>query len=389
MKQSKPERADHAKFNSCDFSDVTLFIVLASLVSYMMKKQIFTVFLLSSFFLAAGCDSSSQNVQVQDISEIEWQSDGSAIYGFLQSYISTVNTSTPSTGYDIAKFDAGGSLVHTYTNSVKARFFDPATGEVDSYSPVLYLSSDGSTIVTQFEGDLYRFKPASNTLEKLITQFHLIVVSPDLHYAIGTPSPSIQPTKTLDGYDISVSPPRQIFHLPYVSLAASITGIWLSGGTFGVTLKDSVGTNIAIYDTIGTLRQDIPGAETAFHNTFFNKQTNDFFFLNHAGKTSDYSVDKMNLTTSARTNILNFAVENFDVTSDEQIIVYGATDSVHQTKSGVSLKIRNLQTSQEAASPLATDNLAYVILSPVADKVAYLSGDVNFKQIRVIPFTRP
>jgi hypothetical protein len=357
----------------------------------MMKKQIFTVFLSSLFFLSAGCDSSSQNVQVQDISEIEWQSDGSGIYGFLQSYISTVNTSTPVTGYDIAKFDASGSLIHTYTNSVKSRPYDPATGEVDSYAPILFLSQDGNTIVTQFEGDFYRFKPATNTLEKLITQFHLIVVSPDLHYAIGTPSPSQYPTKTLDGYDISSSPPRQIFHLPYVSLAVSITGIWLSGGMFGVTLKDSVGTNIAIYDTTGVVRMSIPGAETAFHNTVYNAAANDLFVQNHAGKTSppDYSVDKINLTSSVRTNILNFAVENFDVTSDEQSIVYSANDSVHQTKNGISLKIRNLQTSQEAASPLATDNMAYVILSPIADKLAYLSGDINFKQIRVIPFTRP
>src|SRR5579872_5498593 len=107
-----------------------------------MKKQIFIVFLSALLFTAAGCDSGSQNTQVQDISEIEWQSDGSAIYGYIQSYISTANSSQPATQvYDIAKFDANGSIIQTYTNSFKSRLTDPASGNVDSYAPALFLSS--------------------------------------------------------------------------------------------------------------------------------------------------------------------------------------------------------------------------------------------------------
>ena len=359
-----------------------------------MKKQIFSFFLSALLFIAAGCDSGSQNTQVQDISEIEWQSDGSAIYGFIQSYISTPNSPSPTNGvYDIAKFDANGSLIQTYTNSFKSRQTDPASGYIDSYAPALFLSSDASIIVTQLEGDLYRFHPATNTLEKLVTQFHLLVVSPDLHYAIGTPSPSDQPTKTLDGYDITSTPPRQIFHLPYVQIyAATIGGIWLSGGTFGITLKDSVGTNIAIFDTTGALRTTIPGAGTAFHNGVYNKQTNDLFVLNHAGKLSppDYSIDKINLTSLARTNVLNFAVENFDVTSDEQVIVYSASDTINQTSTGISLKSRNLQTLKELL--VETDNVAYVVLSPANNRLAYLNGVAGPPpqlNIHVIPFTRP
>ena len=341
-----------------------------------MRKHVIVFMTITVIALAqTGCDSGTQNTQVQDIAELKWQADGSAMYGFLQSYIETATSTIPGIGYNIVKFNTDGSLAQTYNTVPLGR---------PDFSTSIFVSADGSVAVTQLENDLYRYGLKTGVLEKLQQQFHLIVASPDLHYAAGSPSPVYQTIKTLDLYDITASPIRLVAHLPYVSGLAAFPGIWLSNGMFGVTCLDSVGARIFIYDTTGVIHDTIPGAETAFHNTVFNSQKNDLFVLNYASKTTDYFVDKINLTTKARSNILNFKVENFDVTKDEQAIIYSAYDST----STISMKSRNLITQN--VNSIATDILLIITLSPAEDKLAYIrKRDDNFSEVRVIPFNKP
>ncbi len=353
-----------------------------------MNKQFVIGFL---FFvipiLFAGCNSSTQNTQVQDIVELKWQADGNAIYGFIQSYTATGTSTIPSTAYSIARFNSDGSLAQTYKTDPLSRSSDPATGSIDSYAPSIYLSTDGSTIVTQLEGDLYKFHTQSGALEKLATQFHLIVASPDLRYVVGSPSLSNQPIKTIEIYDMSALPIRLVTHFDVKGVAIS-SGIWLNSGTFGITINeiDSSGTHISIFDTTstGTPITVIGGAETPFHNVVFNPNSNTLYVRDHAGKSTDYFVDKVNLTTSARSTILNFKVENFDISRDENVIVYSAYDTLHT----IHLKSRNLVSSNELV--IGDDIRLIVALSPLEDKLAYIrQRDQNFNEVRVLIFTKP
>jgi dipeptidyl aminopeptidase/acylaminoacyl peptidase len=339
-----------------------------------MKKQPIFVFLLFLSLAMASCDSGTETFQVQDIAEIKWQSDGSAMYGFIQSYSSTINSNQPAIGYNIAKFNTDGSVAQIYKTDPKSR--------VD-FSNSLFISDDGSTAVTQLENDLYRYSIKTGTLEKLQTFFHLNVVSPDLHYAVGTPSPANQPIKTIDIYDLSVNPIRLVGHNAYVPGVASNSGVWLNNSTFGVTCIDSSGRRIFIFDTTATIKDTISGAETPFHNVAFNRASNTLFVIDHAGKATDFFVDSINLSTKARGNVLNVTVENFDVTNDKQTIVYSAYDTTHT----ISLKIRNLATLKEQT--LTNDILRIISISPLGDKIAYIHGNVNFNQISVIPLIKP
>lgn len=343
----------------------------------------FSLYVTASLF--SGCNSGTQNTQVQDVVELKWQADGNSIYGFLQSYTATNTSVNPSAGYTIVRFNSDGSLAETYNLDPKSRPRDLVTGSLDSYTPSLFVSSDASTIVTQLDADLYRYHPKSGILEKLVTQFHLIVASPDLHYAIGTPSLDPQVIKTIIIYDLSASPVRIVHQFDIKGVAAS-SGIWLNNGLFGITCNDSVGAHISIFDTTssGTPLSVIGGAEIAFHNAVFDSLTNELFFRNHGGKATDYFVDKVNLTTFSRGNILNFKVENFDVTRDESAIIYSAYDA----SSTIHMKTRNLQSSNELA--IADDIRLIIALSPKEDKLAYIrQRDQNFNEVRVLAFTKP
>ena len=340
-------------------------------------------FIVFSTFLS-GCNSGTQNVQVQDIVELKWQSDGSAIFGYSQSYISTSTTVIPSPGYSIIRCNNDGSIAQTYNTTQLSRPTDIATGTIDSYAPSLYLSSDGNTIVTQLEGDVYRFHPQTGALDKLLTQFHLITVSPDLRYAVVTNSPDNRPIKTVDVYDLNSSVARHVTN--FDAKVAISPGIWLNNGSFAITCNDTSGTNISIYDTtsIGPPLMIISGAETPFHNVVFNSNTNTLYVRNHGGHATDNFVDKINLTTKSRANMLNFAVTDFDVTRDENIIIYSAYDTSHN----IHLKSRNLVSSNEIS--IADDIRLIVALSPMEDKIAYIrQRDANFSEIHVIPFIRP
>lgn len=356
----------------------------------MNKRSISVSSLFVILLLTGGCDSGTQSTQVQDNVEIKWQSDGSSIFGFLRSYTVTSTSAVPFTGYSIVRCNNDGSVAETYKTDPKSRPIDPATGNIDSYSSSLYVSPDGNTVVTQLEGDLYRYHPHTGVLEKLVTQLHLIVSSPDLHYAVGTPSPDVQPIKTINVYDLSSAPIRLVTHFDVNRISAS-SGIWFNNGTFGVNCTDTLGAHISIFDTTSTGTPPplnvIGSAEAVFHNFFFNSQTNDLFFRNRNsrkdGASFDGTVDRINLTSMVRANVLNLKVENFDVTKDESTIVYSAYDSAIT----IHMRSRNLQSSKELQ--IADDIKLIIALSPTDDKLAYIRGSLDHNEIHVIPFIKP
>ncbi|MEP7235627.1 MAG: hypothetical protein ABI778_10050 [Ignavibacteriota bacterium] len=337
-----------------------------------MTKQLSSSFmLLAIVLLFASCDSTVTNVAVQDIVELRWQNDGAALYGYIQNYTQTINSAIPFTGYSIAKFNADGSLAKTYDFDQKSR---------PDFSPSLFVLGDGSSAVTQLENDLFRYDLKNSAATKLQQMFHLILVSPDLHYVVGTPSPAIQPIKTVVIYDITSSPIRKVAQFDTAIVSAS--GIWLSNGTFAITCPDSIGSHIAIYDTAGVLRQTIGGAETSFHNVVYHEQTNELFFRNRSLTSADHTVDKVNLTTMARANILTDSTDNFDITRDGNVIIFS------KYLDGEKLYSKNILSGNTLS--IADDIRLIVALSPSEDKIAYIRRrDDNFTEVKVIPFTRP
>jgi hypothetical protein len=371
-----------------DFSGVTMLYVIVSYINTMKNQFIIFCSILTIALSISGCDSGTGNTQQQDVVELQWQSGGSTIYGFIQSYVQTLNSTTPATAYNIGRFNSDGSTAQTYNTSVFSRPVDPSTGETESYAPSIYLSQDGNTIIAQLENDLYRYGTKTNLLEKLQTLVHLIVVSPDLKYAITTSSPGIQPIKTVSVYDITGASARLVTHFDLTNLALE-PGVWLNNGTFGVSVSDSVGRHISLFDTLGTLKGMIGGADISFHNHVFFPQTNHLYVRKWSGTSSpvNSSISLVDLSTMTSSTVLNTAVDDFDVTKDEQDIVYSARDTTISTTNGLS--IRSINVTSLKNQLIATDIIRIVSLSPAEDKVGYVSGDVNFNQIRVVPFTKP
>jgi hypothetical protein len=327
-----------------------------------------------------GCGYNNGVTNIQRIAELVWKNDGSGLYGFAQkTSISDASGLTASEEYTPAVFDGNGSLVKQFTEAQKA---------VTDYSYSLFVSPDGTNAITQLGNDLYRIDLNTGAATKLDSLFHLLVASPDLHYAVGTFSPDNRLVKTVTILDLSTPSPTTVHEFD-ISEIKKTPGIWCSGSTFGLSFFDSAGSHITIFDIDGSVVRTIGGAEAPFHNGKYIASTNTLYFRERTGSVGDGLIDKMNLTTGSRQVVLNISsIENFDITSDEQFMVYNTyvlnTDSVTST---LKLKIRNLSTGQE--KELTSDILGYCILSPAGDKVAYVRGNVTFNEAKVITATRP
>src|ERR1051325_12241700 len=98
-------------------------------------KKIKSIILLGLAIIFLSCDSGTQSTQIQDIAELEWQADGTAIFGFQQSYIETATSTIPAIGYTLSRFNTDGSSAQAYPVSPLSR---------PDFSYSLYVSSDGS-----------------------------------------------------------------------------------------------------------------------------------------------------------------------------------------------------------------------------------------------------
>ena len=343
------------------------------------KLSYFRKFVLLFVVTFAGCSAVNTTTDIQDIVELQWQADGSALYGFIQkTTITSYDTYYPQALYNIVKFNTDGSVQKIFSTDQKA---------VNDFSYSQYISADGSNIVTQLGIDLYEFNTNSGAQTKITSQFHLIVASPDLHYVVGSYSPATRPIKTLTVLDVSKSPFRIIKEFDVASVFPA-PGVWLSDNNFGITITDSMGYHIAIFDTTGSNTLTIGGAKATFHNTKYFPTTKTLYFQNFATRANDNTVDKYNFTTKLRATAIAASIESFDITKDEGMVAYTYyrlnTDSSYTRQ----LIFKNLESLQEKV--VATDNLSIVSLSPNGDKLAYVQKrDVNFNQLSVIPVIRP
>ncbi|MBS1904619.1 MAG: hypothetical protein JSS75_13000 [Bacteroidetes bacterium] len=330
--------------------------------------------------LLSGCDNISSTVDVQDIVELRWQHDGGAIYGLIQKYTLTQYQTGPTAAYNLARFNSDGSLNKTISCDQSA---------VPDVSYSVFTTPDNSLVATQLGGDLYTINPSTNAYTKRYLQFHLYAVSPDLHYAIGSISPSNRTIRTVVVVDLQTgsAATRTVTSFDVSNLQQQ-PGLWLGNGQFALTLRDSAGSQVVIYDTTGTLRTTLGGASTAFHNAVYVASTNALYLRNQSGKTTDYSVDKVDLNTMARATVVPIDVESFDISADEGLLVYNHYDLNSDSTKTLAMYARNLHTGVE--KQLTRDVLSLVALSPAADRVAYIHArDVNYNEVYTMTVTRP
>ncbi len=323
-----------------------------------------------SFFGAIfiACDNPVSLNQFQSFSEVSWKSDGSAMIALVQRFNADQYTVFPAESYTLYRIKQDGSLGDPYSTPEKA---------ISDFSFAVFQSQDSKQGTLQLGNNAYRVDLSSGSSVKLATDYHLIAVSPDEKYIIGSHSPAQQPVKTISIYDVSGTTPRLVKGFDYRGVSNS-RGSFFANGTFGVTMNDSVGKNIVIFDTLGTALDTIGDASISSHNFTYRLATNSLYFRNGHNNIVKVKLDN----PKYRTTVLTSVAENFDITSDERIIVFNKYESGK-------LQMIKHDVLTGAETLLTEDFIWGVFIAPTEDKVAYIkSSGLYLDEIKVVSFTR-
>jgi hypothetical protein len=316
--------------------------------------------------LLASCDSIvSSDAEVQYVADVEWRPSGSSLLGFVQFFVATVTNPDPGELFKVTRIDA--------TGKIGASFETEEVASNNYYYGIvkkLFPSSDDATVIAQLGRNIYRINLATGTDERIIIDFHLATVSGDGRFVVGTHSQQAVLQKSIYVYDVSVEPIRLVSRFDVDSLS-SLPGVWLNDGKFAVTVNDSAGRHIDVYDTMGTLQHRVGGAATPPHNTDFIAQSNHLYF-----RADDGSIGMLDLSTGSESQPIHFQVQNFDITQDEKFLYYTSTINGP-------LNRHDLVTEEE--TQIADKVFWGVFLSPDEKKVAYVyEKKVNFQEVKVL-----
>lgn len=327
------------------------------------------------FWLAifTGCDSPLTGLEVQDIAEVQWRRDGSAMIGFVQNFVSNPNIADPRVAYQLTRIAVDGKIGASYQIDGRS---------ISDFSYSIFVTADDRYAITQLavldaqqylkSAGVYRIELASGAEQKLLSDFHLIAVSPDGRFLIGSHSPGMQPIKTLTVYDVNTESVRKVTAFDIDGLA-TMSGVWLNSGQFAVTVNDSVGYHIDIYDTLGVLRRRIGAARTPAHNVKFIPATNHLYFRANNG-----SIGMADLTNGSESQPIHFEVQNFDLSQEEKLLYY-------TVRNGDKLLLMKQDIETGSETQLADNVLWGVFLSPDEKKVAYIyEREPNFQEIRAL-----
>jgi hypothetical protein len=347
-----------------------------------MRNIIYGSFLLLScsafviFF--AGCDTTTTNTLGQLVDEIAWLPDESGMIAYVDK--TTYNSLDGSTteGANLYHVGSNGSL----GNSINGNDVGIIWG---GYGPVVYVSSNGQTAITQFGSDIYTVPISSGNITDIIRSTALLGVSLDGKYA-ATNISSNGAAAIFTIYDLSSTPPTPS---PAKTIPRLLSNrvLWLNNDHYAVTILDSLGadqqpfSHVTIFDVNGDSLMAFPNGDVSFHASAYSPGSNDLFVRTH-----NMGIDRINLTTLTRTSIVTTdSVESMDASSDGSILVYSSADSATQ----YILYAVNVATLHSQAVASAS-NIIVPILSPKFDRVACIHKiDGNNTDIQVFSVPKP
>ncbi len=327
----------------------------------MRKLSVILLLLFGAASLFEACATTTTTDTQQDFANLVWKPDGSGMYGLFDRQLLYV-TNTATNQYIIGIYNQTGGLIGTVPTTNMA------------VNPNFFVDSQNAHAVAELGANLYKVDLPSGNQTLLATKVRLFVASPDLHYAIVTPSPDGSPVRTISVLDIQSSPAREIKKWD-VSQVSDNSGIWIKNGRFGLTVNNG-GAQIDIFDTLGNLVDSVQTADQEFHNGNYVAATDDLYY-----RTGGNGVDRINLTTRAITHMFSTeAVDNFDVSVDGKTLAVNAT-------SGISV----INTQTLAAKFITNDAIYWgVFLSPTDDRLAYIhQSDGSIRDIHVLSFSLP
>lgn len=315
-----------------------------------------------------GCDSGlDTSSEVQRAREVQWLPSGNSLVGFVQYFVTNAYSTDPGLIFKVTPIDANGKTGGSYNTK------EPA---YDNFYYGIFLTLfptiDNAHVFAQLGRNVYKVTLSNGNVQEIVKDFRLSIVSPDGRFVVGTHSQNLLIRKTLTVYDVSSSPIRKVLGKEIDSLSI-LAGVWLGNGQFALTVNDSVGWHIDIYDTTGALKHRVGGAATPTHNVDFIASTNHLYF-----RANDGSVGMIDLNNFVESQPIHFEVQNFDVSNDERLIYY-------TIRSGDKVYLKRYDTQTGDNSQLADDVFWGAFLSPDENKIAYVyERKVNFEEVKVL-----
>jgi hypothetical protein len=352
-----------------------------------MRKIFVIALLFLSAAFASSCSNPSSAYTGQDFRNAVWKPDGSGIVSLFERYDAS-STTAPGV-YTFGLFNPDGSIASTVSTS------DSWANPV--FPAYFYVSQDGRTAIVQLgvanpNANLVAVDLTSGNQRLIASKVNLLGCSPDLKYAIVSPSPlGTQPIIKISVLNISGSQAYEVKNFDLANVFTNAGALWLTNGEFAITVTGSP-WQIDIFDTTGKIVDSIPNGELLFRQGNFIAQTNDFYYINpNAGGTNVGGIDRYNIVSKQPpTHIYanSDGVTDFDVSSDGTLIAM--VTSTPTSSSSNSLWALNTATGHRN---LITGDLVWgAFLSPNAQKVAYVhqqSGNTNFDEILVSPIAKP
>jgi hypothetical protein len=339
-----------------------------------MTKHLYLLLLLTT--VVSSCSEVNPLNQFQDIAEVQWKADGSGMLSLLERANGDIGE-TLSGAYSPYILNSDGGIQGDISTDMIS------TPDMSYYT--LFMNDDGKSAIAQLNKIVgttikyyvCRIDHSTGQIDTVLPDLHLIASSPDGKYLVGSYSPPRATIKTVTLFDISGVSPRKITQFDVDGIDYN-RGIFLSDGSFGVAVADSIGKHINIYDTTGALLQTIANAGISGHNIHFNSNSKNIYFRNNDG-----NLIKQNIVSDARATIIaKNSVQNFDVAKDESVLVY----SILEMGKGLLYK-HSIGSGTD--TQLADDVVAGAYLSPLEDKVAYKYHiEINHQGVKVIPFSK-
>lgn len=346
-----------------------------------MRKSIWNPFLLLPgaailLIFFSGCDTSSTEVTSTDVENAVWLPNESGMLAYIEKeYLSELDGSE-SLGDNLYTANSGGGI----GNSINPNDVAPYTvagGGIYWNAPILFLSSDGNTAITQFGTDIFSITLSNGNITDIIQNTALLGVSPDMKYAITTTSEAPPAAQIITVWNLTTTPISYVGTPKTVPKLISNRVLWLNNDQFAVTIQDSVNANgiyydhVQTYDINGNSILTIPNGDVSFSAGAFAPDSNWLFVRNFA-----LGIDRIKLATGARDTIVaSDTVESVDVSADGTLVVYSVGGNSATTYNLIAVNV------EDGKRVSITNGISKPILSPQKDKIACINSGATLQVV--------